>query len=74
MRLFFFSVSGNTESGRKRDEYRVQVVRSVARCTEKSVLIRIFEMMRIFIRKSVKGTEIQREYRIKKKKKYLLMA
>ncbi len=31
---------------------------SVARCTEKSVLIRIFEMIRIFIRKSANGTEI----------------
>ncbi len=33
---------------------------SVARCMEKSVLIRIFEMIRIFIRKSANGTEIQR--------------
>ncbi len=31
---------------------------SVARCTEKSVLIRIFEMIRIFIRKSVNNTDI----------------
>ncbi len=43
------------------------VMHSVARCTEKSVLIRIFEMIRIFIKKSAKGTEIQREYGIKKK-------
>ncbi len=33
---------------------------SVARCTEKSVLIRIFEMIRIFIRKSANNTDIQR--------------
>ncbi len=33
---------------------------SVVRCTEKSVLIRIFEMIRIFIRKSANNTEMQR--------------
>ncbi len=36
------------------------VEHSVARCTEKSVLIRIFDTIRIFIRKSVNGTEILR--------------
>ncbi len=40
---------------------------SVARCMEKSLLIRIFDMIRIFIRKSAKGTDIQREYGILKK-------
>ncbi len=33
---------------------------SVASCTEKSVLIRIFDMIRIFIRKSANGMEILR--------------
>ncbi len=39
---------------------KTQISINVARCTEKSVLIRIFEMIRIFIRKSANDTEIQR--------------
>ncbi len=55
-----FKVSSDKPQAVEHTVDAIQLGISVATCTEKSILIRIFEMIWIFIRKSANGTEIQR--------------